>query len=102
MFMAACRCKNTSDFDRIYQSFLRYVIKHKLVEFKSVIVMVKNWYKEITVAIETGKSNGISERRNSDFKQAKRNARGFTNLFRATKLIKYRINSKIIPEYYAI
>jgi transposase len=102
MFMAACRSKSKYDFDRIYESFLKFIIKHNLDEFKPIIVMVKNWYNEITTAIETGMSNGISERRNSDFKQAKRNSRGFTNLPRASKLIKYRINSKIIPKYYAI
>lgn len=42
--------------------------------------MLNNWEAEIINAIEYEVSIGISERRNSDFKYSKRNARWFTNL----------------------
>lgn len=102
MFLAACKSETSGDFSRIYNSFERYVKKHNLTEYKSVLTMVNNWNKEIINAIESDISNGISERRNSDFKQAKRNARGFVNLPRAVKLVKYRINSKLDTNLYNV
>lgn len=100
MFLKVCSSSTKEEFNRIYDSFKRYTDKYNLAEYKQVIKMVKNWEPEIINAIECEVSNGIAERRNSDFKQSKRNARGFKNLKRAAKLVMYRVNIKIAPELY--
>lgn len=102
MYLAMCKSKCKEKFNRIYSAFIRFVNKHNLTNYKSTLTMIKNWYNEIINAIESGHSNGVTERRNSDFKQAKRNARGFKNLTRAVKLVKYRVNSKLRPNSYNI
>lgn len=100
MFFRACRTNQKEEFNRIYEAFKRYVEKHKLSEFNAVITSVTNWKEEIENAIETGLSNGLAERRNSDIKQIKRNARGFKNFERSKKIMMHKINNNTQSKIY--
>ena len=92
--------KSKKEFNRIYEAFKRYVEKHNLCEFNAVITSVTNWKEEIENAIETGLSNGLAERRNSDIKQIKRNARGFKNFERSKKIMMHKINNNTQSKIY--
>ena len=94
MFFTMCKSKSKQDFKDMANVLNKYIHKNNLIEFKKAMKSIYNWKEEIINSITCKTSNALSEQVNSIIKQAKRNARGFTNLERATKLMQYRQNKE--------
>ena len=85
-------CKDKALYVELLKIFKDFIDENNLVEFQTAYKSAMNWHDEILNMLESSYSNGAIERTNRVIKQSKNIAFGFLNLFRATKLVQYRMN----------
>lgn len=85
-------CKDKALYVELLKIFKDFIDENNLVEFQTAYKSAMNWHGEILNMLESSYSNGAIERTNRVIKQSKNIAFGFLNLFRATKLVQYRMN----------